>query len=113
MYLALFDNTVRALDLTIGNLRWLEPVVDRPMAGIALVGDQLVLPTAQGDLLTVALADGQEGRLREETPATGIAFEGLAVAPGGENVFLLTSSLDVLPFRLSALRRKAPDRRWF
>lgn len=109
VHVAFFDNTVRAFDRDIGNLRWLEPLSDRPMAGLAALGDQLVLPTTTGDLLTVALADGTEGRLLAGPSDLERAFEGLAVAPDGDTLFLLTSSHDTLPFRLTALRREAPE----
>jgi outer membrane protein assembly factor BamB len=109
VHMAFFDNTVRAFDRDIGNLRWLEPLTDRPMAGLAAVGDQLVLPTTTGDLLTVSLADGTEGRLLTEPADLERAFESLAVGPGGATLFLLTSSHDAVPFRLTALRREAPE----
>jgi outer membrane protein assembly factor BamB len=113
VYIALNNNTVRALDAKIGSLRWVQPLTGRAMPGLRLLTDRLVVPLHTGEAAVCGTATGK--------PFTIVAFPKPPEQPAGfvqrleasaakddlSRVFLVTVALEV-ERTLTALDRATP-----
>jgi outer membrane protein assembly factor BamB len=81
LFAAFLDNTVRAFDLGIGNLRWKIQLSGRPAAGPFLAGDQIGVVTTSGTLVLIRRRDGALVPPPGSTPNPSAAAATAAVDP--------------------------------
>jgi outer membrane protein assembly factor BamB len=114
VYVALKNNTVQALDRHIGNQRWKVPLVGRPAGGPLLGSDDVLLPTADGEISLARRKDGTTlGHIAPPDPpknAADVPPQLLAVATApGDVVLRLVGNSDLMSVTLTAFHRKAKD----
>jgi len=113
VYIALNNNTVRALDATIGSLRWAQPLTGRAMPGLRLTTDALVAPLHTGEIAVCGTATGKPFSVvafpkPPEQPAGFVQrLEASAATDDLSRMFLVTVALEV-ERTLTALDRAAP-----
>jgi outer membrane protein assembly factor BamB len=113
VYIAFNNNTVRALDATIGSLRWTQPLTGRAMPGIRLAKDALVVPLHTGEIAVCGAATGKPFAIvpfpkPPEQPAGFVQrLEASAAKDDLGRVFLITVALEV-ERTLTALDRATP-----
>ena len=99
LYVALLDNTVRALDAASGSQRWQQPLGARAVPGLLLLSDLLAVPLASGDLLSCPAKTCKPAKVvpfpapPDAPPGFFHRLEGVAAGPDGRRAFLVTSSL--------------------
>ena len=113
VYVALNNNSVRALDATIGSLRWTQALTGRAMPGLRLAKDTLVVPLHTGEVAVCGTATGKPFAIvafpKPPEQPTGFVqrLDASAVKDDLSRVFLITVALEV-ERTLTALDRVTP-----
>jgi outer membrane protein assembly factor BamB len=100
VYVALLDNTLRALDREGGTERWKTLLTARPASGPIVAGGHLVLPMRLGELMIVDVKTGRRaGRLEvvrsPDQPAdVSFSLEAWAATENGGRLFRITVASD-------------------
>ena len=115
VYLAIEDNSVRAVDRYIGNQRWQAQLTDRPASGPLLDGDYVLLPSVSGEIGIAQRKDGHVlGHISQPTTPPGVPAAtppliALATAPGSLIIPLIVTA-DATPTGSSPLLHSAGKR---
>jgi len=97
VYVAIEDNSVRAVDRHIGNQRWQAPLTERPASGPLLDGDYVLMPSLSGQIDIAQRKDGHVlGHINPPAAPVGVPgtpprLIALAVAPGSVLVRLVSN----------------------
>jgi hypothetical protein len=98
VYVALLDNTIRAVDRHTGNQRWTTPLETRPAAGPIVAGDNVLIPSSTGEIMVSRGKDGRGlGKIAAPKPpedSPGIAPRLIAFTVAGPTVVRLVANGD-------------------
>jgi outer membrane protein assembly factor BamB len=99
VYVAIEDNSVRAVDRHIGNQRWQAPLTQRPASGPLLDGDYVLMPFLSGEIDIAQRRDGHVLGHIGPPPAAPAGVPGappgliaLAIAPGSVIIRLVSNA---------------------
>jgi outer membrane protein assembly factor BamB len=98
VYVAIEDNSVRAVARHIGNQRWQAPLTERPASGPLLDGDDVVMPTLSGEIDIAQRKDGHVlGHINAPAAPAGVPgvsprLVALVIAPGSVIVRLVSNA---------------------
>jgi len=102
VYVALFDNTVQAIDRISGTRRWYQTLSGRPVTPVWPVGDRLFIVQADGVVMVLDAGTGtRRARLAPQDEARRLESGGLV--PGTPAAFTLTTGTSTVR-RLSLWR---------
>jgi len=96
VYVALFDNTVQAIDRISGSRRWYQTLSGRPVTPVWPVGDRLFIVQADGVVMVLASATGERrARLAPEDEARRLEAGGLVPGAAGAAFTMTTGTSTV------------------
>jgi outer membrane protein assembly factor BamB len=112
VYVALEDNTIRALDRYVGNQRWQAQLTERPASGPLLAAADVLLPSVNGE---IGIAERKDGHVvariapppaPADVPGAAPRLIAVATAPGDVIVRLVANGDTTLT--LAAYHRAPP-----
>jgi len=82
IYFVAFDNVLRAVDRSNGNIRWTQTLVSRPSGGPLLTGDVVIVPTASADIGAFRVETGSPAfTIKAASELGGVPYLREAVRP--------------------------------
>ncbi len=93
VYVALFDNTVQAIDRISGTRKWYQTISGRPVTPVWPVGDRLFVAQADGIVTVLAAASGARvAQLSADDEARRLEASGLVPGPSA-GAFTVTTGI--------------------
>jgi len=114
VYVALKDNTIRALDRYLGNQRWQAQLTERPASGPLLTADDVLLPSENGE---IGMAERKDGHVvariapppvPADVPGVRPYLVAVATAPGDVILRLVANYVGDTTLTLAAYHRAPP-----